>query len=457
MNPRFLPLAIGVCFFLSGAGSLVLEVAWTRLLRLVFGSSTLAISTILVAYMAGLGLGGLLGGRLAHRVRDGVRAYGGIEIAVGLYALAVPALFGFFPLLARAWLVELEFWPAALLRFAVSLALLLAPTIGMGMTLPFLTRALVRDEAGAGRGIAVLYGVNTLGAVSGVFLATFALLPWLGVRGSCWFGAGLYLAVGATALWLARSAPAAEPGPSDSRAALTPGGLSRWSPALLAYGTVGFTSLVYEVAWTRALSMVMGSSIYAFACMLAAFLLGIGAGSLAARPFADRVRRPLVTYATGIALLGVLSLAALSLLPHLPEVFMALVRRFGGSAVTLSLSQIAVAIAVMFPPALVLGALFPLLARAQSESQGAAPAVGDVYFVNTLGSAAGAFLAGFVLLPTLGLRGTAALAIALNLAVAAAVLAWRGHESAQRRLVLAAGPALLALWVAVAPPPLRVE
>src|SRR5258706_16483156 len=67
------PVALGVCFFLSGAGSLVLEVVWTRLLRLVFGTTTLAISTILVAYMSGLGLGGFLGGRLVARAREGAR------------------------------------------------------------------------------------------------------------------------------------------------------------------------------------------------------------------------------------------------------------------------------------------------------------------------------------------------------------------------------------------------
>jgi hypothetical protein len=235
-----------------------------------------------------------------------------------------------------------------------------------------------------------LYGLNTLGAVSGVFLATFALLPGLGVRGASFAGAGMYLAVGAFALWLARRAPAAET-PSEPQRAEARAALARWNPALLAYGTVGFTSLVYEVAWTRALSMVVGSSIYAFASMLAAFLLGIGLGSLAAQRMADRLRRPLVAYAVGIAVLGVLSLLSLSLLPHLPRVFMALVRNFGASSLLLFLSQIAVSIAVMFPPAFVLGALFPLLARAQTDAEGAAPAVGDVYFVNTVGSATGAF------------------------------------------------------------------
>src|SRR5258706_7648958 len=457
------PVALGVCFFLSGAGSLVLEVVWTRLLRLVFGTTTLAISTILVAYMSGLGLGGFLGGRLVNRAaegarvtrwRDSVRGCGWIEIAVGMYALAVPTIFAVFPLLGRAWLAELSFWPAAFARFALALAVLIVPTIGMGLTLPFLTRAVVRDANAAGRGIALLYGVNTVGAVCGVFASTFALLPWLGVRGSNGFGAGLYLAVGALALLLARRSPEAEattPLPVEGARGER---LARWNPALLAYGTVGFTSLVYEVAWTRALSMVMGSSIYAFACMLAAFLLGIGVGSLAARPFADRLRRPLAVYAAGIALLGLLSLAALSLLPLLPGAFMVLVRRFGDSSVLLVCSQIALALAVMFPPALVLGALFPLLARAQSEVSGAAPAVGDVYFVNTLGSSAGAFLAGFVLLPALGLRGTAALAIAINLAAATAVLLWRGHARTPFRVALAAAPAALALFVALHPPAL---
>jgi spermidine synthase len=450
-----LPLALGVCFFLSGAGSLVLEVVWTRHLRLVFGTTTLAISTILVSYMAGLGIGGFLGGRRSPRVRDGVRAYGLVEIAVGLYALAVPAIFAVFPWLGRGWLEELSFWPAALVRFALALAVLIAPTVGMGMTLPFLTRAVVRDPAAAGRGIAILYGVNTLGAVSGVFLATFALLPGLGVRGASFAGAGIYFAVGAFALWLARRAPAAdapETQPAEARAPL-----ARWNPALLSYGTVGFTSLVYEVAWTRALSMVMGSSIYAFASMLASFLLGIALGSLAAQWMADRLRRPLVAYAVGIAVLGVLSLVSLSVLPHLPHAFMALVRNFGASAFLLLLSQIAVAIAVMFPPAFVLGALFPLLARAQTDAEGAAPAVGDVYFVNTVGSALGAFLAGFVLLPWLGLRGTATLAIAVNLAAGAALLLWRGSERPRRRLALAAAPALLALGIAVHPPALDVS
>ena len=108
----------------------------------------------------------------------------------------------------------------------------------------------------------------------------------------------------------------------------SPGSRLRLAAAAL-FLVSGAAGLVYEVAWTRALSMVMGSSIYAFACMLASFLLGIALGSLAAQRFADRVRRPLVAYAGGTAVLGVLSLLSLSVLPFLPAAFMALVRSFG--------------------------------------------------------------------------------------------------------------------------------
>src|SRR4051812_19425962 len=90
------------CFFLSGASGLVFEMVWTRMLTLVFGSTTLAVSTVLTAFMGGLGLGSFLAGRIADRIRDPARAYAAAEASIGLYALAVPALLSFYPALNRA-------------------------------------------------------------------------------------------------------------------------------------------------------------------------------------------------------------------------------------------------------------------------------------------------------------------------------------------------------------------
>src|ERR1051325_684541 len=133
--------ALVACFVFSGLGSLVLEIAWTRQLRLVFGSTTLAASTILVAYMLGLGFGAFAGGRLGRRIGDGARAYGALELGIGLYALAPPGILRWFPLLNRTLLYRVSFWPAALCRFALSVAVLAPPTLLMGASLPVLVGA----------------------------------------------------------------------------------------------------------------------------------------------------------------------------------------------------------------------------------------------------------------------------------------------------------------------------
>src|SRR6266516_2700308 len=84
---------IGVCFILSGATGLIYEVLWARMLGLVFGATTLAISAVLCAFMAGLALGSAIAGRVAGRLSRPVFAYGLIEIVIGLYALCVPSMF----------------------------------------------------------------------------------------------------------------------------------------------------------------------------------------------------------------------------------------------------------------------------------------------------------------------------------------------------------------------------
>jgi len=446
--------AVALCLFLSGAGSLILEVVWGRLLRLVFGSTTLAVSTVLVAYMLGLGLGGLVGGRIAARLRNGVRVYGWMEIAIAAYAAGVPFLLDRLPGLTRDLLAPLDFWPAAMLRFALVLALLLLPTVCMGATLPVLVAALVRGSAPLARSVGLLYGVNTLGAVTGVLAATFALFPLLGVRATNMVGAAVDLVVGVLAIALVAPRVAAAPSQATAKPLaprLAGAARTRWNPALLAYGTVGFTALVYEVCWTRALSMILGSSVYAFATMLAAFLSGIALGSLAGRRWFDGLRRPMLAYAVGLALLGLLSLATVVAFRFLPDAFIALVAQLGASKSSLVLIGVLVSMAAMLAPTLVLGGLFPLLTRALDAGDHGRT-VGDVYFVNTLGSAAGAFSAGFLLIPALGLRHSLALAMAINFAASAAVLLWQREWRGRARAVAGAALAAVAALLIVAPP-----
>jgi len=447
--------ALAACFFLSGMGSLALEVVWTRELRLIFGSTTLAASTILVAYMLGLGIGGLLGGRVAGRIRDGVRTYGWIEIAIGLYALLVPWLLLVLPALNRGLLYGMSFWPAALCRFLVALFLLLVPTVLMGATLPILVAALVRRDPRVGGSAGLLYGLNTLGAVAGVFVATFVLFPRLGLTWTNWFGALLDIVVGMLALtFVARRVAAWRPAPPDEVAAVAvatpPLALPVWA-LLGTYATVGFTALLYEVAWSRALSVVLGSSIYAFSSMLGAFLTGIALGSLLFRRWIDRTANPLALLEMGMVALAVLGLATTLTLPHLPSLLLAWIASNGLGSGGIAAAQVGLSMLAMLPPTLVLGGLFPLVTRLlASATRDAGDAVGKVYFANTVGSASGAFCAGFVLIPILGLRDTLALGAAVNLAATGTLLlVTRRTARGRAAALLALGAAALLLVVPI--------
>ena len=460
---------LALCFFLSGVGSLALEVVWTRELRLVFGSTTLAASTILVAYMLGLGLGGLAGGRLASRLPSGVRAYGWIEIAIGAYALAVPWLLAQLPALNRSLLAGLDFWPAVFCRFAIALALLLVPTVLMGATLPILVTALVRRDARIGSSTGLLYGLNTLGAVAGVFLATFVLFGSVGLTWTNRIGALLDVAVGILSLTLVDRAFRRAAEASDDEAAAEPArgaavgqattateaaatSAPRTGLLLVVYGAVGFTALLYEVAWSRALAVVFGSSIYAFASMLGAFLAGIALGSLVFRRWIDATRAPLQLLAWGIVALAVLGLGTTLVLPHLPQGFLWMVESYGLDSGRIAVGRVVMCVAAMLPPTLILGGLFPLVARVLGDvMRDPGEAVGRVYFANTIGSAAGAFCAGFLLLPWLGIRDTLALGAGIDLVAAALVLVASARTVGARALAVV--PAAVAALLLVVPIP----
>lgn len=451
---------VAAALLLSGTGSLVMEVCWSRLLKLVFGSTTLAISTILVAYMLGLGIGGLLGGRIARRLKNGIATYGWMEIGIAVYALAVPFVIDLFPALNRSLLAGLPFWPAALVRFVLALAVFLLPTVLMGATLPVLVAAVTQGWHDLARRVGLLYGINTLGAVAGTLGATFLLFPALGVFWSNAVGAAMDLAAGLIALLVLapRYSPLpAESAPSAARRGPAPrpaeSAWPRWNLALLSYGLVGFTALTYEVAWTRALTMIFGSSVYAFSAMLAAFLIGIALGSLVGRRWFDRLAQPVRAYAVGLLLLGGLSFLTLFSLRRLNDVFLAIYEAFGLGGRTVVIASFALSILAMLGPTLVLGALFPLLTRTLAAgSRDPSATVGDVYFVNTLGSATGAFLAGFLLIPWLGLSRTMTLAVAINLLSAAVILLWQSQWKGALRTALALGAGIAGLAVALLPP-----
>lgn len=454
-----LPVAVA-CFFLSGVAGLLYEVVWTRLLGVVFGHTVYAITTVLATYMGGLALGAVLLGRRADRVARPLRAYGLLEAGVGLLCLATPLLF------RAADLVYLRLHQAlqpsalgsTLLHLGLSAALLLPPTALMGATLPLLSRAVVQTRGAAASRVGLLYAINTWGAVAGTAATGFFLVPRLGLQHTVVLGVGLNLLVAALALFFDARAPAPpavalpEGGPQDAAPeAAGPSPAQVWV-GLVALGVSGAASMAYEVAWTRALSLALGSSTYAFTAMLTTFLVGLALGAVAVS-WLVRSRRPDLSWFGWVEVAVALSVVAL--LPAfgaLPEAALVLLGRTGISHRAVLGTQFALGFGVMVLPTLLVGATFPLIVAALARGLGRLGRdVGSVYGASTLGTIAGSVAAGFVLVPALGIQRTILVAAAANLVAGVAAVLVAAPARGRRLVPLGASVAAFAALAVAAP------
>ncbi|MHC4994383.1 MAG: fused MFS/spermidine synthase, partial [Planctomycetota bacterium] len=185
----------------------------------------------------------------------------------------------------------------------------------------------------------------------------------------------------------------------------------------------GFSSLAYEIAWTRVLSAMIGSSVYAFSMMLCAFILGLASGSLVFGRFVDRIRDPLRALAFIQAAIGFSALLVVPLIGQLPYIATSAIASFSGSFVRLQLVEFGIILMVMLVPTTLMGASFPLASRLYiRRERSVSQAVGTVYAANTIGTIAGSFAGGFVLIPVFHIQSTILIAVFVNVLVACAFL-----------------------------------
>jgi spermidine synthase len=430
-------------FFGSGAAALVYEVVWIRLLSLTLSITVYALTTVLCAFMAGLGLGAAIAARLADRLARPLLAFGAAELGIAACGLLTPlVLYRLGP--AYVWLREgLGESGAAfvLARFALAFGVLLVPTTLMGTTFPFLSRALIQSRADVGRGAGALYAANTLGAVAGCVLAGFVLVPGLGLQASSRLAALANVSVAALAFALGRSrAAGVVPLAEQTRLPPLPGTARLGA---FAFAVSGLTAMGYEVLWTRALEHFTHNSTYAYSAMLATFLAGIGVGSAVAARRADRWSSPLRVLGVLQIAVGASVIGALLLYMRFDTLVPALGRGIGGlgSWPRVMLVIFTEAGLAMFATTFFFGATFPAVARVVVDSlDRVGSRIGFAYLCNTLGSILGALLVGFASLPALGVRGSFLGLVGVNLALGGALFA----ASTPRPAGLA-GPALAAL------------
>lgn len=459
---------IFLLFFVSGFGGLIYEAVWTHYIKLFLGHAAYAQTLVLVVFIGGLALGAWLCARFAERVRNPLRVYALIEGAIGLISLVFHPLFvavtdwGYASLLpatcdqARAFCLP---------QWGLSALMLLPQSVLLGATFPLVSSAVLRlDSTQPGHDVAALYFLNSLGAVFGVLAAAFVLIPAVGLPGTLKFAGSANLLLALAAFLLSRVAPAPLAIPQVSAARpLERQSSDAWllRILLLTAFLTGLSSFVYEIAWIRMLSLVLGASTHSFELMLSSFILGLALGGAWVRNRVDRVGDSVRFLA--IIQLAMGAAAAATLLVYngtfdvMAWILSSLARNDGGFLL-FSLTSSAIALLLMLPATFCAGMTLPLITYRLLRSPSGEKALGQVYAVNTLGSIIGVIVAVHLLLEWLGVRGAVLVGALIDVALGVALIVAIRPRGAPLRFpgaVVAAVAFLVAIAVGVEIDPRR--
>lgn len=437
-------------FLASGAAGLVYEITWTRALSYVFGTGTYALSAVVVAYMGGLALGARFAGRRSDKVPHPLLIYAALELGIAVCGLLLPGVLrnlsaidsltyalggGGFVLLTAG-------------RFLASIVVLLLPTALMGATLPLLAAATVETDEHLGRRVALLYGINALGAVAGALAAGFMLIPELGMRGTTNVAVGLNVASALVTfvLWFSGSRrPSTRIAPESVQDSHPPGSCL----LVVSVAAAGFAALGCQILWYRSLPFTfefLSSTTYCYSALLGVFIAGLAFGGGLAALIADRQARPAQLYGTTLVLVGLSIMVSLVTLlggaggnvfgPPLDGGSQDLNLRLAAANI---IAQTALVLGV---PTLLMGMALPLAVRAFATVHEVGARVGDLYAVNTLGGIVGILVVTFVLIPSFGVTTSLLLMAVLYVCFGLSILL---QERAQRTMVTMGGVALVML------------
>lgn len=424
-----------LAFFISGSVGLVYEVIWQRKLALIFGTTLPATTAVLAAFMGGIALGSWLFGRIAGSVKNPFRLYGILEIGIGIYCALMPLMFNIvtdlhvylYGVIGTEWILELT-------RFFMAIIILSLPCALMGGTLPILSQGIIKNSRVLGAKLSWLYFLNTLGAATGTLLAGFALIRFLGVFGSNLAAAIVNVILGIIIIVATQNETV---NVQPEKSLKTPSLQKTKSYLPWIYAVLGASAMGTEVAWTRSLNLVLGSTVYAFAMMLSSYLLGIAVGSQVMGKTVDRHKKPIILVCIFGFLVSVCIGLSIALIGRLPVLLLALFPAFHDTFIVWQGCLFGLSLLVVAPATFFMGALFPAMGKAYvNEVKEVGKQVAHLYLFNTLGGIAGCILAGFVLIPTIGTHVSLGLFAGIFLIVSLSILIKNTNDKKQRAQIL---------------------
>lgn len=417
-------------FVLSGCAALIYQSIWTHYLGLTLGHAAYAQTLVLMMFMGGMALGAWGVSRVTQSLRRPIAVYAGAEALIGVAGLVFHAVFVAYSEVSQTTVLPAlgSAGAATAWQWASAAALIAPQTVLLGATFPLIAVGVLRlDGSRQGQTLGTLYFTNGLGAALGALVATFVLLPGLGMPGSLQVAGWLNLVVAVASIGLSM---ALREGRAEQAATVEPSApaqsTGRLLPALLAATFLSSAaSFAYELGWVRMLNQALGSSLHSFELMLASFIAGLALGGLWVRRVGDRIQ-DLVRYAGFVQVaMGVCAMLSIALLGNayhwVPYVLQALAKTHAGY-VLYNVATAGIAILIMVPAAFFAGMTLPLFTAALLRRGVGERAVGQVYAANTLGAILGVLVAAHGLMPLLGVGMTLLLAGAVDLAIGLALL-----------------------------------
>ncbi len=444
---NLLQITLTVAFILSGAAGLIYEAIWSRYLGLFVGHSAYAQTIVLVMFLGGMSAGAAWVARRSAALASPLMWYARAEAACGVLGLVFHGTFiavtafcydTLFPALPGGTVLVVVKWTIAAL-------LILPQSVLLGTTFPLMSAGFLRasspdGQTGSGKVLANLYFANSFGAAVGVLLAGFMLIQAFGLPGTLQTAAILNIVVAAMVVGAVKLAQEEMDAPVDP----VPAPEAHAAPIFTGLGGIllivaagtAMSSFIYEIAWVRMLSLVLGSATHSFELMLSAFILGLSLGALWVRTRADLFRDPLRALAVTQWVMGALAIGTMSVymlsFGWMASLLEALAKTDEGYR-AFSLTRYAICLAVMLPATFCAGITLPLITRMLLGAGAGERAIGAVYSINTLGSIVGAALAALVLMPLIGLKALLVTGAVLDMALGVWLMWLAGAASRESR------------------------
>jgi len=416
------------CFFFSGMTGLIYEILWTRMITKIIGNAPFAVSIVLSVFMAGLGIGGYVGGKFIDRTKNHLRlvtVYGILEITIAVYGLLLPLFLLFLkPLQSFLYNRLFEYFLYYNVLTIVGCAfIILIPAVCMGATLPVLSRFFIINLSHVGTRLGHLYGLNTMGAACGSILCGFLLIRHLGTWGTMGVAAafnmiiGLFCILSARYLFSRKNRSHGREEENQDQSTYHEKDLFH-AAALSIIAVSGFCTMAYEVIWTKLIGLIVGPTTYSFTIVLTTFIAGLAIGSFFFGRVSDRIKKSNVIHMLiATQIIAALSALAISQVLGNSQIFFAkLIFSVRDHFTHLLMIKAVILFLFMIIPTFFMGAAFPLTGKICTHTlRQTGRHIGFIYAVNTVGAVAGSFCAGFLLIPLMGKERGLELVISVQL------------------------------------------